>query len=111
VRGQAANQVFSTDSTKGSETMYFTGTKEASIYQGIAGFSFTTAHDTATSILQGCYNTSAWYDIDTVNITGSAAVNRFLYQSPPVWKYYRLKNVGTAGDTCIFSNTRYFLKY
>jgi hypothetical protein len=111
VSGQAANQVFSNDTIKGAETKYFTGTKESSIYQGIAGFVFTTAHDDATVYLQGCYNTNAWYDVDTVAVTGSPAVNRETYQAPPRYKYYRLKAVGTGGDTCYFSNVRFYLKY
>ena len=111
VNGQAANQVFTTDSVKGDETIYFTGTKEAGIYQGIAGFVFTTSHDAATFYLQGCYNTSAWYDIDTVTASGATAVNNEFYQTPPRYKYYRIKAVGNAGDTCIVSNARYYLKY
>jgi hypothetical protein len=103
--------VFVTDSTKGAETVYFTGTKEASIYQGVAGFVFTTSNDADSIFLQGCYNTSAWYDIDTVAPIGTAAVNRELYHAPPRYKYYRLKAVGITGDTCIISNTRYYLKY
>jgi hypothetical protein len=109
--GQAANQVFVSDSTHGNENVYFTGTKEASIYQGIAGFVFTTAHDNATFFLQGCYNTNAWYDIDTLAVTGAPAVNREFYQTPPRYKYYRLWGDGSAGDTCVITNVRYFLKY
>jgi hypothetical protein len=109
--GQAANQVFSSDTTKGNVFKYFTGTKESSNYQGIAGFVFTTAHDNATFFLQGCYNTSAWYDIDTLAVTGSTAVNHELFQAPPKYKYYRLVADGSAGDTCYISNVRYFLKY
>ena len=111
ISGQAANQVFATDSTHGSENVYFTGTKESGIYQGVAGFVFTTSHDTATVYFQGCYNTSSWYDIDTVNVTGSAAVKHEVYQTPPRYKYYRLWAAGSAGDTCIFTYTRYYLKY
>lgn len=111
VSGQAANQVFATDSTIGAETIYFTGEKAASIYQGIAGFTFTTSFDNATIFLEGCYNTSAWYSIDTVSVTGASAVNRELYQTPPRYKYYRLRALGSAGDTCIITNTRYYLKY
>ena len=111
VSGQAANQVFATDSTISDETIYFTGTKEASIYQGIAGFVFTTSFDAATIYFEGCYNTNAWYSIDTVSASGASAVNQEVYQTPPKYKYYRLKAVGSAGDTCIISNTRYFLKY
>lgn len=109
--GQAANQGFATDSTKGAETIYFTGTKEAGIYQGIAGFTFTTSHDNATFFLEGCYNTNAWYPIDTISVTGSSAVNREFYQTPPKYKYYRMRGQGSAGDTCYITNTRYFLKY
>lgn len=109
--GQAANQVFATDSTNGNENIYFTGTKEASIYQGVAGFVFTTSHDAATIYLQGCYNTSDWRNIDTVSASGASAVGQLMYQTPPLWKYYRLWADGNAGDTCIISNCRYFLKY
>jgi len=49
--GQAANQVFQTDSTHGNENVYLTGSKEAGIYQGIAGFTFTTSKDAATFYL------------------------------------------------------------
>ena len=108
---QAANQVFVADTTHGNENVYFTGSKDASIYHGVAGFVFTTTHDTATVVLQGCYNTSAWYPIDTVSVTGSTAVNHELYQTPPRYKYYRLWGDGETGDTCYFSNVRYYLKY
>jgi len=111
VQGQAANQVFANDTTKGAETKYFTGTKEAGIYQGVAGFVFTTAHDADSVFLEGCYNTNAWYPIDTVKASGTAAVNRELYQTPPRFKYYRLRRKGIAGDTCYYSNVRYYLKY
>lgn len=111
VTGQAANQVFVNDTTKGAQTKYFTGTKESGNYQGVAGFVFTTAHDAATFYLQGCYNTSAWYDIDTVSASGATAVNKEMYQAPPRYKYYRLKAVGNGGDTCYISNCRYYLKY
>jgi hypothetical protein len=109
--GQAANQVFATDSTHGNENVYFTGTKESSIYQGVAGFVFTTSHDSATFYLQGCWNTSAWYNIDTLGVSGASAVNREMYQTPPRYKYYRLWGDGNASDTCIISNCRYYLKY
>jgi hypothetical protein len=109
--GQAANQVFPTDSTHGNENVYLTGQKEAGIYQGVAGFVFTTSHDAATFYLQGCYNTNAWYNIDTVTASGATAVNQFLYQTPPKFKYYRLYGDGSAGDTCIISNARYIIKY
>jgi hypothetical protein len=111
VSGQAANQVFATDSTKGNENVYFTGTKESGIYQGVAGFVFTTAHDSATFYLQGCYTTNQWYNIDTLGVSGASAVGRELYQSPPRYKYYRLWADGNANDTCIISNCRYYLKY
>jgi len=109
--GQAANQVFRTDSTQGNENIYLTGTKEAGIYQGVAGFVFTTSHDAATFYFQGCYNTNAWYNIDTISASGATAVNQKVYQYPPLYKYYRLWGDGSAGDTCIISNARYFLKY
>lgn len=109
--GQAANQVFATDSTNGNENIYFTGTKEASIYQGVAGFVFTTSHDAATIYFQGCYNTNDWRDIDTASASGAGAVGQIMYQTPPLWKYYRLWADGSAGDTCIITNCRYFLKY
>lgn len=109
--GQAANQVFANDTTKGNVNKYFTGTKASENYQGVAGFVFTTSHDNATFILQGCYNTNAWYDIDTVVVTGSTALNRELFQAPPRYKYYRLWADGSAGDTCYISNVRYYLKY
>jgi hypothetical protein len=108
---QAANQVFTADTTHGNENVYFTGSKDASIYQGIAGFVFTTSHDVATFYLQGCYNTSAWYNIDTVAASGATAVNQELFQTPPRYKYYRLWGDGNAGDTCYISNVRYYLKY
>lgn len=110
---QAANQVFPTDSTKGNENVYLTGQKESGIYQGIAGFVFTTSHDAATFYLQGCWNTcpTCWYDIDTVSASGATAVNQEMYDSPPKYKYYRLWGDGNAGDTCIISNARYILKY
>lgn len=111
VSGQAANQVFATDSTKGSETVYFTGTKEAGIYQGIAGFVFTTSHDVATIYFEGCYNTNSWYPIDTVSASGASAVKQEVYQTPPRYKNYRLRAVGNGGDTCIITNCRYYLKY
>jgi hypothetical protein len=111
VQGQAANQVFSNDTTKGAQTKYFTGTKEASIYQGIAGFVFTTAHDNATFYLEGCYTTNNWQPIDTLAVTGSTLVSRKMTQSPPVYKNYRLRVLGSAGDTCYISNVRYILKY
>lgn len=110
-QGQAANQVFVADTTHGNENVYFTGAKDAGIYQGIAGFVFTTSHDAATFVLQGCYNTSAWYPIDTVAATGAPAVNQELYQTPPKYRYYRLWSDGSAGDTCYITNVRYFLKY
>ena len=109
--GQAANQVFATDTIKGDETVYFTGTKEASIYQGVAGFVFTTSKDDAMFILQGCYNTDSWYDIDTVLASGASAVKQELYQTPPRYKYYRLAGVGNVGDTCIVNYARNYLKY
>jgi len=109
--GQAANQVFDNDTTKGAETVTFTGAKASHIYQGVAGFTFTTAHDTATFYLQGCYNTNAWYDIDTLGVSGASAVNRELYQTPPRFKYYRLTSIGNATDTCYISNVRNYLKY
>ena len=108
---QAANQVFVADTTHGNEDVYFTGSKDAGIYQGVAGFVFTTSHDTANFVLQGCYNTNAWYPIDTVTATGSTAVNQELFQTPPRYKYYRLWGDGTEGDTCYISNVRYYLKY
>jgi hypothetical protein len=111
VSGQAANQVFATDSTKGNENVYFTGTKEAGNYQGVAGFVFTTSHDTATFYFQGCYNTSAWYMIDTLGVSGASAVNREFFQAPPRYKYYRVWAKGNASDTCIITNCRYYLKY
>lgn len=111
VSGQAANQVFSSDTVTGDETKYLTGTKESHIYQGIAGFVFTTANDNDSIFFEGCYNTNAWYSIDTVVATGSASVNREVFQSPPQYKYYRLRLKGEAGDTCYFSNARYYLKY
>lgn len=109
--GQAANQVFSNDTTKGVHEKYFTGTKESSIYQGIVGFTFTTSHDVATFYLQGCYTTNAWYNIDTISASGSPAINHEFYQTPPKYKYYRLWAHGNSGDTCYISNVRYFLKY
>jgi hypothetical protein len=109
--GQAANQVFATDSTKGNENVYFTGTKEAGIYQGVVGFVFQTSHDSATIYFQGCYNTSDWRTIDTIAPSGASTVNQITYQTPPLWKYYRLWADGNTGDTCIISNCRYFLKY
>lgn len=109
--GQAANQVFATDSTHGNENIYFTGVKEAGIYQGVAGFTFETSHDAATIYFQGCYDTDSWYDIDTVTASGASLVKQIVYESPPKYKYYRLWADGSAGDTCIFTNTRYFLKY
>jgi len=111
VNGQAANQVFAVDTTKGNETIYFTGTKEASLYQGVAGFVFTTTHDTATFYLEGCYNTNAWYVIDTIAANSTSTVNRETYQTPPRYKYYRLHGAGSVGDTCFISNVRYYLKY
>lgn len=108
---QAANQVFATDSTHGNENVYLTGTKESGIYQGVAGFVFTTSHDAATVYFQGCYNTNSWYNIDTISVTGAPAVNQEVYQTPPRYKYYRLWFDGSAGDTCIISNARYYLKY
>ena len=106
--GQAANQVFTNDTTKGAETIYFTGTKESSIYQGISGFVFT-GNDSCTVTFQGCYSTNQWFDIDTVSVTTTAGYE--VYQTPPRYKYYRIKAVGSAGDTCIFSNIRHYLKY
>lgn len=108
---QAANQVFVADTTHGNEDVYFTGEKAAGIYQGVAGFTFTTTHDTATFYLQGSYTSNAWYTIDTVMAIGSTAVNREMYQSPPRYKNYRLWADGSAGDTCYISNVRYYLKY
>jgi hypothetical protein len=108
--GQAANQVFPNDTTKGAQTKYFTGTKEAGVYQGIVGFTFTTAHNAAKIYLEGCYTTNAWYKLDSVTAT-TATVNQLLYQTPPKFKYYRLRAVGIVSDTCRFSNVRYFLKY
>ena len=109
--GQAANQVFPNDTTKGAQNKYFTGAKEAGVYQGIAGFTFTTTHDNAKFYLQGCYTTNAWYTLDSVSVTGAATVNQVIYQTPPKYKYYRLWAKGNAGDTCRISNVRYFLKY
>jgi len=111
VQGQAANQVFTSDTTHGDENVYFTGTKQSHIYQGIAGFTFTTDHDTADFILQGCYKAGAWYNIDTINAENTTPVNRELYQTPPKYLYYRLWADGSLGDTCIITNVRYFLKY
>lgn len=111
VQGQAANQVFANDTTKGAETKYFTGTKEAGIYQGIAGFVFTTAHDNATFFLEGCYTTNNWQPIDTLVVTGATLTSRKMTQSPPVYKYYRLRVLGSATDTCYIQNVRYILKY
>lgn len=106
--GQAANQVFTTDTTKGAETIYFTGTKNSSNYQGIAGFCFT-GTDSCTVILQGCYDTDQWNEIDTISVVSTDGYN--IYQAPPAWKYYRIKCTGSALDTCIFTNIRYYLKY
>lgn len=108
--GQAANQVFTPDSTVATETIYFTGTKEASIYQGVSGFCFT-AEDSSTVILQGCYDTDQWYDIDTVTTTADISAGYNIYQTPPLWKYYRLKNTGIGTDTCNYTNVRHYLKY
>ncbi len=109
--GQAANQVFATDSTHGDENVYLTGAKEAGIYQGVAGFVFTTSNGAATVYFQGCYNTNSWYNIDTISVTSAPAVNHEVYQTPPRYKYYRLWFDGSAGDTCIISNARFYLKY
>jgi hypothetical protein len=112
--GQAANQIFATDSTRGNENIYFTGTKEAGIYQGVAGFFFQSSKDDATAYFQGTFGSSCascWENIDTVSITGSAVVNNIVYQSPPLYKNYRLWVDGSVGDTCVISNARYFLKY
>lgn len=49
--------------------------------------------------------------VDTISVTGASAVNRELYQTPPRYKYYRLRALGSVGDTCIITNTRYYLKY
>lgn len=111
VSGQAANQVFANDTTKGAQTKYFVGAKEAGIYQGIAGFTFTTAHDNATFYLDGSYTSNDWQPVDTLAVTGSTQVSRKLFQAPPVYKNYRLRVVGSAGDTCYIHNIRYFLKY
>ena len=109
--GQAANQVFDSTNIKGNVNVILTGTKEASIYQGIAGFTFETSHDAATLILQGCYDTDSWYDIDTVIASGATKVKQMVYQTPPKFKYYRLFGDGNSGDTCRVTNARYFLKY
>lgn len=111
VSGQAANQVFAVDSTHGNENIYFTGTKESSIYQGVVGFIFETSNDTATFYLQGCWDTDDWRIIDTATVSGSAVADKELFQAPPRFKYYRLWGDGDAGDTCIVTNCRYYLKY
>jgi hypothetical protein len=111
ISGQAANQVFANDTTKGSQTKYFIGAKESGNYQGIAGFVFTTAHDNATFYLDGCYTANNWQPIDTLSVTGSTLVSRFMFQAPPKYKYYRLRVVGNGGDTCYIANIRYILKY
>lgn len=108
---QAANQVFASDSSKGNENVYFTGVKEATIYQGVAGFVFETSHDAATIYFQGCYDTDDWRNIDTVSASGSAVVDQEFYQAPPRYKSYRIWVDGNAGDTCIITNARYYLKY
>lgn len=111
VNGQAANQVFLTDSVKGNENVYLTGAKESSIYQGIVGFTFETSHDAATFYLQGCYDTDSWYNIDTISASGASLVKNIMYEAPPRFKYYRLYGDGNVGDTCIITNARHFLKY
>jgi len=111
VSGQAANQVFATDSTHGNENVYFTGEKASSNYQGVAGFVFETSHDVATIYFQGCWNTSDWRDIDTVSASGASVVDQEVFQAPPRFKYYRLWADGNTGDTCIITNARYYLKY
>jgi len=111
VQGQVANQVFANDTTKGTQTKYFVGSKEAGIYQGIAGFVFTTAHDGATIYLDGCYTTNNWQPIDTLVVSGATLTSRKLSQSPPFYKNYRLRCVGNGGDTCYIQNVRYILKY
>jgi hypothetical protein len=112
VSGQAANQAFTSPTNiNGNVNVYFTGTKEASIYQGVAGFTFETAHDGATIYFQGCYDTDDWRNIDTVTASGATLVDQIVYQSPPLYKNYRLWADGAVVDTCIITNARYFLKY
>ena len=109
--GQAANQVFANDTTKGAQSKYFVGEKASGNYQGIAGFVFTTAHDNATFFLDGCYTTNDWQPIDTLSVTGSTKVSRFMYEINPKYKYYRLRVLGSSTDTCYINNIRYILKY
>jgi hypothetical protein len=108
---QAANQSFATTNVNGNVNVYLTGVKEATIYQGVAGFVFETSHDAATIYFQGCYDTDDWRNIDTISASGSAVVDHEFYQAPPRYKSYRIFADGNVGDTCIITNARYYLKY
>ena len=112
VSGQAANQVFtSPTNVNGDVNVYLTGTKASQIYQGIAGFTFETAHDSAVIYFQGCWDTDDWQNVDTLTVSGATTVDQILFDAPPLYERYRLWIDGTAGDTCIITNARYFLKY
>lgn len=111
MQGQAINQSFASDTTKGAQTKYMTGAKESLLYQGYLTFQFTTAHDAVTATLQGRNGGNVWFDIDTITVSGATAVNRKFTQHPPEYVYYRVKFVGNPGDTCYISNGRLTLKY
>src|SRR3989304_9000059 len=97
-QSQKIAQVFTSDTTKGAETVYYTVTSKVDLYQGIAIFQFTGAHDVMTAYLQGSnggsVSTEMWWDADTVAVSGSPAVNYKLEEINPKYIYYRTKFLG-----------------
>lgn len=108
---QQINQSFANDTTKQVQTKYFTPTRPILLYQGIATWQFTSAHDVCTVNVQGNNGGSVWYNIDTTSCSGSAAVNHKLTFILPQYVYYRLKALGNSGDTCYLTNVRFIYKY
>ena len=108
---QSINQSFTADSTHGVETKYATCASPILLYRGIGTFQFTSSHDTATVYFEGNNKGTIWFPVDTIDITGSAAVNRRFTVVNPEYVYYRLKKVGSSGDTCYFTNQRFIYKF
>jgi hypothetical protein len=108
---QQINQSFRNDTTKQTQTKYFTPTRAILIYQGIATWQYTTKHSNATVYTEGSNDASVWWPIDTTAISGSASVNHKRTYILPQYVYYRLRALGTVSDTCMFSNVRFTYKY
>lgn len=111
VQSQHIAQIFTADTTKSTETIYYTAVKPVILYQGIATFEFTASHDSMTAILQGRNGGIVWWDIDTANVGGSEATNYKLTDILPEYVFYRLKMAGKLEDTCYISNGRFTFKY